>query len=248
MTMQNNDAAPKPLRGRKCRAKLYRTQLGEIMPKRALMEKRPWLLASLAAGLAFWIFKDSHLPGLYQMALKGAGVALLAGYALARHKGADSRQIAAVMAFGALGDVLIELSLEVGAGAFLIGHLIAINLYLRHRRARLSISQRIAGFAFLVLIPLIAFMLPADRGAAPGVGLYALGLGAMTATAWISSFSRYRVGIGAVMFAVSDLMIFAHMGPLAHSPLPGLMIWPLYYFGQFLICTGVIGELRSRAA
>ena len=24
-------------------------------------------------------------------------------------------------------------------------------------------------------------------------------------------------------------------------------VWPLYYFGQFLICTGVIGELRSRA-
>jgi uncharacterized membrane protein YhhN len=69
----------------------------------------------------------------------------------------------------------------------------------------------------------------------------------MTAAAWASSFPRYRVGLGAVMFAVSDLLIFSRGGPLAHSFLPGLLIWPLYYFGQFLICTGVIGELRSRA-
>jgi hypothetical protein len=27
-----------------------------------------------------------------------------------------------------------------------------------------------------------------------------------------------------------------------------LLIWPLYYVGQFLICTGVVGELRRRSA
>ncbi len=216
------------------------------MPKRTLIEKRPWLLASLAAGIGFYFVKDGHLPGIYQMAWKGAGVALLAVYALLRHQGSDSRQIAAVMAFGALGDVLIELSLQAGAVAFLIGHLIAIHLYWRHRRAATSFSQNAAGLAMLVLVPAIAWSLPADRTAAPGVLLYSLGLAGMTAAAWTSSFPRYRVGIGAVMFAVSDLLIFARIGPLAQSALPGLLIWPLYYFGQFLICTGVIGELRSR--
>jgi len=218
------------------------------MPKRALAEKRPWLLASLLAGISYYFVRDGQIPGLYLMAWKGAGVALLALYALARHKGADSRQIAAVMAFGALGDVLIELVLEWGAVAFLIGHLIAIYLYWRHRRARLSPSQKLAGIAFAALIPAISFMLPADRAAAPGVALYALGLGLMTAAAWTSSFPRYRVGLGAVMFAVSDLLIFARIGPMAQSPLPNLLIWPLYYFGQFLICTGVVGELRRRSA
>lgn len=218
------------------------------MPRRALIEKRPWLLASLAAGISFYFVKDSQLPGLYQMAWKGAGVALLALYALLRHQGADSRQIAAVMAFGALGDVLIELSLEAGAVAFLIGHVIAIHLYWRHRRDITTFTQRAAGLALLLLIPLIAWSLPADRSAAPGVLLYSLGLAGMTATAWTSSFPRYRVGIGAVMFAVSDLLIFARIGPLAQSALPGLLIWPLYYFGQFLICTGVIGELRGRSS
>lgn len=217
------------------------------MPKRALIEKRPWLLASLAAGISFYFIRDGHLPGLYQMAWKGAGVALLAVYALLRHHGADSRQIAAVMAFGALGDVLIELQLEWGAVAFLIGHLIAIHLYWRHRRPQSSFSQKAAGLAMLVLIPLISWSLPADRAAAPGILLYSLGLAGMTAMAWTSSFPRYRVGIGAVMFAVSDLLIFARLGPLAQSALPDLLVWPLYYFGQFLICTGVVGELRSRS-
>ena len=82
----------------------------------------------------------------------------------------------------------------------------------------------------------------------PAVAFYALGLGAMAATAWLSSFSRYRLGLGAVMFVASDLLIFAQMSLLADSPLPGLLIWPLYYFGQFLICVGVVGELRRRAA
>lgn len=217
------------------------------MPRRALIEKRPWLLASLVAGISFFFVKDSHLPGLYQMAWKGAGVALLAAYAIARHKGRDANQIAAVMAFGALGDVLIELDMIWGALAFLIGHLIAIELYWRHRRDSLTASQKGLALAMLVLVPLIAFQLPANRGDAPGVALYSLGLAAMAATAWTSSFPRYRVGLGAVMFVISDLLIFSRMGPLSTSALPDLLIWPLYYFGQFLICIGVVGELRSRA-
>ena len=217
------------------------------MPQRALIDRRPWLLASLIAGISFYFVKDSHLPGLYQMIWKGEGVALLAAYAISRHKGGDARQIAAVMGFGALGDVLIELSLTAGAIAFLIGHLIAIHLYWRHKRVAPQCSQKAAALAMLVLIPAIAFLLPADRSAAPGIAFYALGLGAMTAFAWTSSFPRYRVGLGAVLFAASDLLIFARLGVLADSAVPGLLIWPLYYFGQFLICTGVIGELRGRS-
>lgn len=216
------------------------------MPKRALVDKRPWLLASLLAGISYYFIRHGNVPDIYEWAWKGAGVALLAVYALARHKGADSRAIAAVMAFGALGDVLIELVLEWGAIAFLIGHLIAIHLYWRHRRASLTFSQKLTGLALLVLVPVVAFLIPTDRAAAPGIALYSAGLGAMAAAAWTSSFPRYRVGIGAVMFVISDLLIFARMGALAQSPLPDLLIWPLYYFGQFLICTGVVGELRKR--
>ena len=216
------------------------------MPRRALIEQRPWLLASLVAGISYYFVKDTQLPGLYQMAWKGAGVALLAAYAIQRHRGRDGQAIGLVMAFGALGDVLIELSLYAGAIAFLFGHVTAISLYLRHRREALTPSQKAAAVALLIATPIISFLLPADRAAALGVAVYALSLGGMAACAWVSSFPRYRVGLGAVMFVASDLLIFARIGPLENTALPDLLIWPLYYFGQFLICTGVISTLRNR--
>ena len=85
------------------------------MPKRALIDQRPWLLASLIAGISYWFVIGSELPGLYQIAWKGAGVALLAVYALVRHPSADARMIALVMAFGALGDMVLEVNFQAGA-------------------------------------------------------------------------------------------------------------------------------------
>ena len=218
------------------------------MPKRALIERRPWLLASLIAGVSFFFVKDGALAGLHKIVWKGAGVGLLAIYALLRAPGRDGKLLAAVMTLGAAGDMAIEISLQAGAAFFFVGHLMAIVLYTRHRRADLSGSQKAAAVALLVGTPLIAWLLPADRAAAPMVALYALALGGMAAAAWSSAFPRYRVGIGAVLFVASDLLIFSRMGPLADSPLPGLLIWPLYYFGQFLICTGAVGHLRRECA
>ena len=218
------------------------------MPGRALIERRPWLLASLVAAISFYFVKDGALAGLFKLAWKGAGVALLAVYALLRAPGTDGKMLAAVMALGAAGDIAIEISLEAGAGLFFVGHIVAIALYARHRRPRLMQSQKAAAAALLLGTPLIAFLLPADRSAAPAVALYALALGGMAAAAWSSAFPRYRVGLGAVLFVASDLLIFARMGPLVDSPLPDMLIWPLYYVGQLLICTGVVGFLRGREA
>lgn len=218
------------------------------MPKRALIERRPWLLASLVAGISFYFFKDAALAGLFKMAWKGAGVALLALYALRHAPGRDGKMLATVMAFGALGDMAIEIDLRAGAACFFVGHIIAIALYARHRRVVLTFSQKATAVALVLGTPLIAFLLPAERSAAPGVALYALALGGMAAAAWSSAFPRYRVGLGAVLFIASDLLIFARMGPLAASPLPDLLIWPLYYVGQFLICVGAVRYLREHRA
>ena len=217
------------------------------MPRRALIERQPWLLASLVAGISFYFIKDAALAGLFKMVWKGAGVALLAVYAVRHAPGRDGKLLAAVMAFGAAGDMVIEISLEAGAACFFVGHIIAIALYSRHRRTTLTPSQKATAAALLLGTPLIAFLLPADRTAAPTVALYALALGGMAAAAWSSAFPRYRVGLGAVLFVASDLLIFSRMGPLANSALPDLLIWPLYYLGQFLICTGAVSRLRLEA-
>lgn len=213
------------------------------MARAALIEHRPWLLASLAAAIAYYLVRDLPIPGVQLALLKGLGVALLAGYALRRALGIDSRLIAAVMAFGSLGDMLIEFSVTAGGGAFFAGHMVATVLYLRNRRPHPALSQRLAGLALLVVTPLVSWLLSRD----PAVMLYACGLGAMAATAWLSRFGRYRVGTGAVLFVVSDWLIFSRMGPFDLAPLSDLLIWPLYYFGQFLIATGVVQALRRHA-
>ena len=198
------------------------------------------LAAALIAGASFWIGRSHLAEGAAWIAWKGSGVALLALWAAANARNHDGWQIAVVLAFGALGDVLLERNEALGGGAFLAGHLVAVALYWRHRRANRSGSQTILAAMLAIGIPLIAFLLPADRSAAALIGVYALGLGAMAGSAWASAFPRYRVGLGAAMFAVSDLLIFAKLGPLVSSPIPGWLIWPLYFFGQALIVWGAV--------
>lgn len=213
------------------------------MPKRALAEKRPWLLASLAAAILFYLLRDQHLAEPLLLLIKGCAVGLLAIWALLRHAGCDSRMLAMVMGLSALGDMAIEWDLQAGALCFLAAHLAAIALYLRHRRDRTSFSQKAASIALLLIVPAMVWLLSHQAGAL----VYGLGLGAMAATAWSSSFPRYRVGTGALLYVASDLLIFARMGSLAGDAFANELIWPLYYCGQFLIASGVIGTLRGRA-
>lgn len=208
------------------------------MTKNLTAEGRLLLAASVVAAIAYYAFRQSELALPIEIALKGAGVALLAAYAWLR----SARLIAVVLVLGALGDMLIELKLEWGAMAFLVGHLVAIFLYLCHRRDKLGISQKAAAISLAILTPVIAVSLLADPTQRAGVGVYSLALGTMAASAWISSFPRYRTGLGAVLFVASDLLIFARLGPLSASILPSLLIWPLYFAGQFLICIGVVGS------
>ncbi|WEK46979.1 MAG: lysoplasmalogenase family protein [Candidatus Andeanibacterium colombiense] len=216
------------------------------MSRHALSEKRPFLLASIAAAVAYFFLRDAEFPEIVAVLVKGAAVALLAAYAWQRHSAPDVKTIAWVLGIGALGDIAVEYDQEIGGLLFFLGHLIAISLYWRHRRAAPTQTQKAAAVALLILTPAIAYLLPADRAEAQSVALYALVLGGMAASAWASDFPRYRVGVGALLFVVSDLLIFAGMGPLAASPLPHWLVWPIYYTGQFLICIGVMQSLRKR--
>lgn len=204
------------------------------------------LITAILGGVSYVFAWSLNLPPEQDLAWKGSGVGLLAVYAALKARSLDGWLLTAVMTFGVLGDVLLRVSFTVGALAFLAGHLVAIGLYLRNRRPVLSRSQLLLA---LVLVPgcvTIAFLLPADRAQAPGVALYATGLSAMAACAWISRFPRLWTGLGAVMFLVSDLLIFARMGPLTDSFETGLAVWGLYFAGQLMICLGVTGALEGR--
>ncbi len=219
------------------------------MPKRALFEHRPWLLASIIGSLAFYAVVRGWWPGpaiadLYLAVLKGSGVGFLAIYAWVRHPERDAKVAALIMLLGALGDALLDLFFEVGAGFFLAGHIVAVAFYLHHRRRSRTASQTAAALALLAGTPLISWLLTRD----PLVLLYSAGLAAMAATAWTSRFPRYRVGTGAVLFVISDLLIFSRIGLPEMKPAADLLVWPIYYWGQFLIATGIIQTLRSERA
>ncbi|WP_427966826.1 lysoplasmalogenase family protein [Altererythrobacter sp.] len=214
------------------------------MPKRALVNHRPWLLAALIAAVAFYFLRDAPFPEAWLILVKGAAVAALAAYAYRRGVGNDSLILTLVMALSAAGDMAIELSLEAGGFAFFLSHLAAISLYLRHPRHHVTGSQKALAVALLLGTPLICWFLARDYG----VALYGLSLGGMASTAWMSRFPRYRVGLGAVMFVISDFLIFSRLGPIDLGDLPHYLIWPLYFIGQFLIATGVTQVLRHELA
>ncbi len=113
-------------------------------------------------------------------------------------------------------------------------------LYVRNRRATIELAVPVA-----IVVAMAAWLLPADRSAATGVAVYALGLGAMAGTALNSRFPRETVGMGALLFVASDLLIFARMGPLHASAVPDLLVWPLYVAGQALIAWGVVTTLAK---
>ncbi len=216
------------------------------MPKRALIQHRPWLLVSVTAALTFYLLDqlDSPLGEIWIMAIKGAAVGSLAIYAFARGPGAPAIHIAAVLAICAIADMVLELFFQVGAGIFALAHIVAIALYLRFPRHHSTGSQKALAVALFVGTPVIAWFLTNEVLA---VG-YSLLLGAMAATAWMSRFPRYRVGMGAVLFVISDIFIFARMGIQPEPTLAGWLIWPLYFIGQFMIATGVVQTLRHELA
>ena len=92
----------------------------------------------------------------------------------------------------------------------------------------------------------LAAWLPQDPAQAPGIGLYSAGLAIMAACAWLSRFPRGLTGLGALLFLVSDLLIFARIGPLGGQPWVGYGVWGLYFAGQVLIVLGVTRTLVDR--
>ncbi|MDZ4373835.1 MAG: lysoplasmalogenase [Phenylobacterium sp.] len=211
------------------------------------------LFAAIAAGVTFGLAPVVIASGLWTPDLpdaagviwKGAGVALLAVWAGMNARSRDGWMLAAVLAFGALGDVLLEThGLIIGALGFLVGHLIAIGLYARNRRPGLGRRDWIVAGAIVGVTTVVSFLLPPDRGLAPGVALYALGLSVMAAAAWLSRLPRTLVAAGALMFVVSDLLIFLRTGRPDFDILPiGLAVWGLYFAGQTLIAVGGVRGL-----
>ena len=146
-----------------------------------------WVLAAAVVAASSYVLGwFLPIPDWVNVAWKGAGVSLLAVYAALNAKNLDGWLLAVVMAFGALGDMLLEThGLVTGALAFLAGHLTAIALYLRNRRPAAAVDWAVAA-GIVVSVTVAAYLLPPERAGAGLIALYALGLAAMAAAAWLS--------------------------------------------------------------
>lgn len=207
---------------------------------------RGWWRAALVAGGSFCLATWCGWHGPAVVAWKGAGVAFLACAAACGARRLDDWLLVAVMALGSAGDVLLELAgMTTGAAAFLAGHLVAIVLYVRNPRRGVALRHRWLSWAVAPATMLLAVLLTPDGGAAGMIAIYAAALGMMAASALNSRFVVAGTGIGALLFVMSDLLIFARTGLLAGSVVPTLLVWPLYFAGQVLIARGAIAGRRG---
>ncbi len=218
------------------------------MPKttRTLADRRPYLLASIIAALAFYYLRSGPWPELYFIPLKGAATALLALYAYLRHSSQDARLLAIMLLIAATGDMLAEFDPQAAHILYFAYHIVAMLLYLRHRRANFPAREKWIVSALLLGPPLALRLLVGGDYADLITAAYGLALGGMVAGAWASDFPRTRVGAGAMLFLAADLLYFAGTGPLLGSNLPEIFTWPLAYLGQLLVAIGVISTLRKR--
>lgn len=204
------------------------------------LRARPQMLFLFAVfvGASYFVADKLDLRGPDMVAWKGFGVGLLALWAARHADEVEGWAIATVLAAGATGDVLLAThGLTIGAVAFLIGHLLAIALYARGSWRR--------GWPVVLgcaaVVSAIGYLLTGGAG----VALYAAALGGMAGAASLGRFGRWPI-VGAWLFVLSDVLLFAQMDLLANSVVPGLLIWPTYFAGQALIAWGVVSTLAPR--
>ncbi len=200
------------------------------------------MVFSLLFGITFPLAAYLQVPGTFAIVWKAGALTFLVPYVLRRHHNGEFAMLGVILGLCAVGDVLVEIQMELGAAAFGAAHILAILLYSRHRRIKPVFSQTLLAMSLLLFTPVIGYSL----GGITTAG-YAILLGAMAAMAWSSNFPRYRVGIGAVLFVLSDILLFAREG----GQLPSVMavqiaIWYSYYCGMVLIAIGIVQTLVKR--
>ena len=85
------------------------------IPRRALVQHRPWLVLSIACAVALPFLEGTAWEGLASILVKTGAVGFLALYAAQRTRGLRAGLFVVALALGATGDALIELSFVAGA-------------------------------------------------------------------------------------------------------------------------------------
>lgn len=214
-----------------------------------------WATLILSAALALTyglVSRDWYSAGVSHYALaalKASGIVVLAALALSRH----SLLLAAALTFGAAGDVLLALDTQMsfiaGAGAFLVGHLFYIALFLRAGVGPAAWRQppRLLAMAAVVVaaVGMTLLLVPRDSALFVPLSVYTGVLTLMTATSFTLPATRWLAMAGAVLFFISDGFVAANMFHANPDPAAAFWRsfagWMTYWAGQAAICFGALG-------
>jgi uncharacterized membrane protein YhhN len=204
----------------------------------------PFLIVSMTSSLLYCVTQHwQPFPG--SILLKGLSVSPLALWAWTKLKTGDGGRLGAALAFGSLGDVLLDMSpgmFPAGLGAFLVGHLLYIWLFLSNRSRPLLLSsgeKALIGGLVVFAAVMAAWLVPAVGPLAPAVVAYMAALvGVVIAATLLQGNPRWLL-IGAILFLVSDSILAVNKFKM---PVPGreFLIWPTYYLGQLGIALGFL--------
>jgi uncharacterized membrane protein YhhN len=207
------------------------------------------LTLSLVAGLSLPMLGAAD-GGAGVVIIKGLAVGLLALAALALPM-ARRGWLAAIMAAGALGDVLLELPglFLVGAAAFAIGHGIGIIFYWRNLAAANGAIERVAALGLIGWGLAMPGLISPPGTPVGALMLYSVLLCGMAAALLLSRFSRVAVA-GALLFVASDTLLIMRLGgrQIGGDVLHGALVWYAYYAAQLLIFVGIATGLKARRA
>ena len=207
---------------------------------------RVLLSISVAAAL---VYLTGWLPFPAQVLAKGLTVSTLAIIAFRWRQ----PLLGLALSFGSLGDVLLDLDpgrlFVFGLGAFLLGHLTYITLFIRRRWSRQDLAPRlktrwaIVAFLLVYIIAFSVWLSPSLGALAAPVYAY---MGAITLMAMAAGFAGFRrpwVVAGAICFVASDSILgaakFATSGPI---PGRDFLVWTTYCLAQYGLTLGCLSE------
>jgi len=78
------------------------------------------------------------------------------------------------------------------------------------------------------------------------MALYGAVEAVMACAALLSRFPRTLTGLGAAFFVISDLLLFARLGPLAGRGWASVGVWGLYFAGQAMVCVSLAAASARR--
>ncbi|MEX0297772.1 MAG: lysoplasmalogenase [Kordiimonas sp.] len=183
---------------------------------------------------------------------KGSAVGLLAIFVLISTRSLNHFILFLALAASVAGDVLLALPIEnsfvKGLGAFLVAQITFIILYLKNRMpfdemssARVtagSLLWAVAGVAIFFLYPHLGdLMIP--------VFVYTAALVGMATAALFSKFPVKLVGLGAILFVISDSVLGARQF-LTVPEFTGYIVWATYYLAELLMTLGVMLSVERR--